>query len=284
VKWGSACVEQLRGDFSFAIWDTVKEQLFCARDQLGVKPFYYANVGSVVVFSNSLDCVRRHPTVSERLNDLAIADFLVFGMNREPATTSFVDIQRLPPAHILECRRSNVSARRYWVLPVSAPICHRRPRECVEQFRELLDRAIADRLRTDSVAVFMSGGLDSSTVAASAQRILGLPTGVSAYTEVFDSLIPNEERRYATLVAKTLKIPIEFHANEMTLSKDRDYEHHHLPEPVHSPGSDGGLGQLREAAARNSVALTGYGADPALACLLSVKEKKKKTERNKIEL
>ena len=270
AKWGSACVEQLRGDFSFAIWDTRKEQLFCARDQLGIKPFYYANVGSVVVFSNSLDCVRRHPAISERLNDLAIADFLVFDMIREPAATSFVEIQRLPPAHILECRRSDISARRYWVLPVSPPIDHRRPKECVEQFRELLDRAVADRLRTDSVAVFMSGGLDSSTVAASAQRILGLPAGVFAYTEVFDSLIPHEERRYATLVAKALKIPIEFHVNEMRLSKDRDYEHYHWPEPVHLPGSDGGLGQMRDAATRNTVALTGYGADPALSCLLSV--------------
>ncbi|HXJ12777.1 MAG TPA: asparagine synthase-related protein [Candidatus Limnocylindrales bacterium] len=268
AKWGSACVEQLRGDFSFAIWDAVKEQLFCARDHLGIKPFYYANVGSLLVFSNSLDCVRRHPAISERLNDLAIADFLLFDMIREPGATSFVDIQRLRPAHTLECRRSNVSARRYWVLPVSAPIYQRRPRECVEQFRELLDRAVADRLRTDSVAVFMTGGLDSSTVAASAQRTLGLPEGVFAYTEVFDSLIPHEERRYAMLVAKALKIPIEFHANEMKLSKNR--EHHHWPEPVHLPGSDGGLGQMREAAARNSVALTGYGADPALSCLLSV--------------
>jgi asparagine synthase (glutamine-hydrolysing) len=273
AKWGSACVEHLRGDFSFAIWDARNKQLFCARDQFGIKPFYYASVGSVLVFSNTLDCIRRHPAVSGRLNDLAIADFLLFDMIREPAATSFADIQRLPPAHTLVCGRDGISVRRYWVLPVSAPIHHKRPSECVEQFRELLDHAVADRLRTNSVGVFMSGGLDSPTVAASAQRILardGSAAGLCAYTVVFDSLIPHEERRYAGLVAEALKIPIEFQADEMGLWKYRNHEDNRWPEPVHSPGSDGGLAQMRQIAVRNRVALTGFGADPALSCLLSV--------------
>ena len=193
AKWGAACVEHLRGDFSFAIWDEHTKQLFCARDQFGIKPFYYASVGSVVILSNTLDCIRRHPAVSGRLNDLAIADFLLFDMIRDPAATSFADIQRLPPAHTLVCGRDGISLRRYWVLPASAPIHHKRPMECVEQFRELLDHAVADRLRTNSVGILMSGGLDSPTVAASAQRTLarnGSTVGLCAYTGVirkFDS-------------------------------------------------------------------------------------------------
>ena len=204
---------------------------------------------------------------------LAIGDFLLFDMIREPAATSFADIQRLPPAHTLVCGRDGISVRRYWVLPVSAPIHHKRPSECVEQFRELLDHAVADRLRTKSVAVFMSGGLDSPTVAASAQRILardGSPAELYAYTEVFDSLIPHEERRYAGLVAEALKIPIEFQvSDEMGLWESRNHEDNRWPEPVHSPGSDRGAGAMRQIAVRNRVALTGFGADPALSCLLS---------------
>ena len=65
AKWGAACVEHLRGDFSFAIWDATTKQLFCARDQFGIKPFYYTIVGSVFIFSNTLDCIRKHPAVSE---------------------------------------------------------------------------------------------------------------------------------------------------------------------------------------------------------------------------
>ena len=193
AKWGSACVEHLRGDFSFAIWDAPDQRLFCARDQFGIKPFYYASVGSVLVFSNTLDCIRRHPAVSGRLNDLAIADFLLFDMIQEPGATSFVDIQRLLPAHTLVCRKYDISIRRYWELPVTGPIVQKRPQEYVEQFQELLDQAVADRIRTNNVGVLMSGGLDSPTVAASAQRTLarsGSASGLRAYTEVFDGLIP----------------------------------------------------------------------------------------------
>jgi asparagine synthase (glutamine-hydrolysing) len=273
AKWGSGCLAHLQGDFSFAIWDAPNKQLFCARDQFGIKPFYYASVGSVVVFSNTLDCIRRHPAVSGRLNDLAIADFLLFDIIREPAATSFEDIHRLLPAHSLTCGQGGISVRRYWELPVSAPLHHKHPNECVEQFRELLDLAVADRLRTRKAAVFMSGGLDSPTVAASAQRVLarnGSAAGLCAYTEIFDGLIPHEERSYAKLVAYALKIPIEFQADGMGLEKDRGPENSASPEPVHSPGSDGGVAQMWQVAARNRVALTGFGADPALCCLLSV--------------
>lgn len=123
----------------------------------------------------------------------------------------------------------------------------------------------------------MSGGLDSSTVAASAQRTLvsnGSAGELRAYTEAFERLISHEEKHYAQLVAEALKIPIEFHVNdqhdEKGLWKFLDQEDHRWPEPVHSPWSDGGLAQMREIAVRNRVALTGFGGDPALSCLLSI--------------
>ena len=270
AAWGATCIDRLQGDFSFALWDAANRQLFCARDHFGVKPFYYAQLGKIVLCSNTLNCLHRHPAVSTRLNDLAIADFLLFDMIREPGATSFADIQRLPPAHVLSCESGTISVRRYWTLPVSAPLRYRRQSDCVEQFRELLDRAVADRLRADRVGVLMSGGLDSPTVAASARRTLarnGNDAGLRAYTEVFETLIPHEEGRYAKLVADVLKIPIEFHVSDETgLCKFQD---NGWPEPVHSPGSDGGLAQLREISVRSRVALTGFGGDPAFSSLLS---------------
>jgi len=272
--WGTACVDHLRGDFSFGIWDARNKQLFCARDHFGIRPLYFASIGPLIVVSNTLDCIRKHPAVSRRLNDIAISDFLLFDMIREPGATSFADIQRLPPAHVLVCNQESVSVQRYWVLPVSAPIHHERPSECVEQFRELLDRAVADRLRASSVGVFMSGGLDSSTVAASAQRTLacnGSGAGLRAYTEVFKSLIPHEEGHYAEVVADALRIPIEFQVSDETgLWRYLNHKEHHWPEPSHLPWSDGGLAQMCQIAVRSRVALTGFGGDPALSCLLSV--------------
>lgn len=276
AAWGTTCIDRLQGDFSFALWDATNKTLFCARDHFGVKPFFYASVGKLVVVSNTLNCVRRHPAISARLNDLAIADFLLFDMIRESGATSFTEIQRLPPAHVLWCEAGTISVRRYWTLPVSAPVRHKRPGECVEHFRELLDRAVSDRLRTENVAVLMSGGLDSPTVAASARRMFapnanGAAAGLFAYTEVFKTLIPHEEGRYAKLVAEALKIPIEFQvSDEGGLSKGLNGEDHCWPEPMHSPGSDSGLAQLRQISVRNRVALTGFGGDPTLSSLLSI--------------
>ena len=274
AAWGEACVDHIRGDFSFAIWDKQLKKLFCARDHFGIKPFYYANIGSLLVLSNTLNCIRRYPAVSGRLNDLAIADFLLFDMIREPGSTSFADIGRLPPAHTLVFEGESTSVRRYWTLPVSEPLHHKKLSECVEQFRELLDRSVGDRLRTDSVGVLMSGGLDSPAIAASVQRKSsrnGSVSKLTAYTDVFETLIPHDERRYATLVAEALKIPIEFHvSDDQGLRNDPNRGDTAWPEPVHSLWSGGGMSQLRQVAALNRVVLTGFGGDPVFSCLLSV--------------
>lgn len=273
LTWGQDCVCHLTGDFVFAIWDAAHRRLFCARDQMGVKPFYFAHVDSRLIFSNTLNCIRQHLAVSDNLNDLAIADFLLFDMIRDPGATSFRDIQRLPPAHTLTCTEAAVSVRRYWTLPVPEEIHHKNPRDCVDQFRELMDSAVAERLRTNSAGILMSGGLDSSTVAAFAKEILtrddALP-GLTAYTEVFDSLIPHEERYYANLVANALGIPIHFQsADDFGISQYLYHAAQSSPEPAHSPGSHDGNAQLRQIAQASRVALTGYGADPALCCLLT---------------
>jgi asparagine synthase (glutamine-hydrolysing) len=271
--WRDDCVHHLLGDFSFAIWDDAHQRLFCARDQMGVKPFYYAYVDSSLIFSNTLTSIRQHPAVSGDLNELSIADFLLFDLIQDAGATSFRDIHRLPPAHTLTVARESVLVRRYWTLPVSEPLRHARDSDCVEQFQELMDAAVADRLRTNSAAVMMSGGLDSATVAASAQKMFardGNPSGLRAYTEVFDRLIPHEERRYAGLVAEALKIPIQFQNNDDLIPcKCSGLRETGFPEPVHSPWDESGPSLLSEVAATRRVALTGFGGDPALSCLLT---------------
>jgi asparagine synthase (glutamine-hydrolysing) len=270
--WGVACVEHLLGDFSFGIWDASRRRLFCARDQFGVKPFYYAHVGSSVVFSNTLDCVRQHPLVSDRLNDLAIADFLLFEMNQDSATTSFADIQRLPAAHLLECDRDTFSVRRYWTLSVTQPVHFKQDREYLERFRELLDQAVADRLRANSAGILLSGGLDSPTVAAAAKRLLAQnKSELFAYTAMVDRLIPDDERHYASLVADALGIPIEFQALDDCQLFDRAGEpEYRSPEPENSAWPGRFVDQLRQIAAKSRVALTGQGSDPGFSSRITV--------------
>jgi asparagine synthase (glutamine-hydrolysing) len=271
--WGEACVEHLLGDFAFAIWDTRERWLFCARDHFGVKPFFYAHVGDHFVFSNTLNCVRIHPAVSDELNDQAIADFLLFEGNQEPDTTSFADINRLPAAHVLSLKEGSICIRRYWTLPVDGALKYRRASEYLEQFLELSDTAVADRLRTNRVGIFLSGGLDSSTVAASAHSVIerqGQPTNLHAYSIVYDWLIPDSERFYSGLVAEKLAIPIHyFVADGYTLFDRADQPETRTPEPSSSTFPALSLEVYRCIASQERVVLTGEGGDPGFATSLS---------------
>ena len=172
IRLGATTASSTCSEISaFAIWDAPRRRLFCARDQMGVKPFFYAQLGpfsSLATHSIVSDSI---PSVSDRLNDLAIADFLLFDMSQDPAATAFSDIQGCQRRMCLTFESGNLSVRRYWTLPAATPVHYRQSEEYIERFRELLDTAVADRLRTDSAGVLMSGGLDSPTVAASAQRI-----------------------------------------------------------------------------------------------------------------
>jgi asparagine synthase (glutamine-hydrolysing) len=265
--WDEDCTKHLIGDFAFGIWDGRRQRLFCARDHFGVKPFYYALVGNCLVFSNTLACLRIHPRVSDELNDSAIADFLLWGWNQDLGTTAFAGIQRLPAAHTLTWLEGRHRLTRYWTLPIEEPINHNRAGDYVEQFQELLRTAVDDRLRTDRVGVFMSGGLDSSTVAATASHLLSersAPFDLRAHTVVYDRLIPDQERSYAGLVAKALGIPIQYLVGD-------DYQPYWRwddpeasgPVPHHNPLVAIGLDLCKQAAAYGRVVLTGQGFDPA---------------------
>jgi asparagine synthase (glutamine-hydrolysing) len=266
--WGEDCLDHLLGDFAFAIWDGRKRRLFCARDHLGVKPFYYARVGGCLIFSNTLDCVRVHPQVSDDLNELAIADFLLFDFNQDQATTTFADIQRLPSAHSMTWEDTVLRVRRYWTLPQDAPLRYPRQQDYVDHFKELLEQAVADRLRTRRVGVMMSGGLDSSIVAATARRVLsaaGVPFEVRAHTAVFDRLIPDEEHRYAGLVAEHLNIPIHYQvSDDYALCGRWDQPELQRSEPGHDPMLAVWYGLIDKAARRTRVILTGQGGDDLL--------------------
>jgi len=265
AAWGTRCAERLRGDFSFAIWDAQNKHLFCARDHFGIKPFYYAQIGGLFLFSNTLNCLRLHPAVSAELNDAAIGDFLLFGLNCDNATTSFRDIQRLPPAHWLSISPAGFQLKRYWTPPVDGRIRYARPEEYVEHFQSILEVAVADRLRTERVGILLSGGLDSSAVAAVAKDIStkgALGTKIRGYTHVFESLIPDREGEYAREVGEFLGVPLKFIAGDETqLFEGWDDPEFALPEPEEDPLYADFVHSCRNISADCRVVLSGEGAD-----------------------
>jgi asparagine synthase (glutamine-hydrolysing) len=267
--WGEECVMHLLGDFTFAVWDEPRQRLFCARDHLGVKPFFYAQRGQTVALSNTLDCLRLHPAVSRDLNDQAIADFLLFGANETIDTTTFRDIQRLPPAHTITWERDKTERRRFWTLPVDQPIHFKRADDYSDRFMELLQAAMRDRLRTRRVGVLMSGGLDSPTLAAVALGLLREgSTGffLQAITSVYDRLIPDDERHYAGLVADHLKIRIRYDVrDDETSIAQLEQVSIHTPEPVDNPAAfAAGVQTFTSIAKQARVFLYGEGPDNAL--------------------
>jgi asparagine synthase (glutamine-hydrolysing) len=271
AAWGESCVEHLLGDFAFAIWDKAARRLFCARDQFGVKPFFYSQRGRAFVFGNTLECVRLHPAVSSELNDLAIADFLLFDRNMEPDTTAFRDIYRLPAGHVLTWNLADGApiVRRYWQVPTETEIRYRTTTDYVDRFKELLTSAVSDRLRTRRVAVAMSGGLDSSMVAATAKRILadaGQPFDLQAHTVVYDHLMHDEERKYAGMVARALRVPINFFVADGYTPFDRcDARDGALPEPGSLAFRALAADFYTQVAEQSRVLLTGHDADALLA-------------------
>lgn len=262
ARWGEDCVRHFLGDFAFAIWDSRERKLFCARDQFGIRPFYYSDSDNTFVFSNTLDCVRLHPSVSDELNENAIADFLAFDFNQDPESTAFSAVHRLPPAHVLTLTAAGLSVRSYWSLPESGRIRYRHTRDYVEHFQTLLQAAVGDRLRLDRAAVLMSGGLDSPAVAAFARKA-SPSLDLRAYTILYESLMFDDERKYSTLVAQALGCPI----THTSMDADQLFESvldDTTPQPYNDPFWPFYASHTRRIASVSPVVLTGLGADPLM--------------------
>lgn len=260
LTWDTDCLSRLQGDFCFILWDARQQRLWCGRDQLGVRPLYWTAIADTLIISNTLSCIQQHPQVSRRLNEAAIADFLLFGFNHHPDTTTFADIQRLPPAHTLTATQETWQIQRYWQLPVPELCRYRRTQDYIAQFQWHLDQAVRDRTRLPAAAVFLSGGLDSAAMAASAlttQPELQL-RGLTVW---YEHLIPDPEPPYAQQVAQSLTIPLEFlNADEAKLCAGT----HRTPEPSLQPFPTIDQHQYRWAAAQARVVLYGQGGDEGL--------------------
>jgi asparagine synthase (glutamine-hydrolysing) len=212
--------------------------------------------------------VRLHPAVSAKLNEQAVGDFLLFDFNQNTSTTIFSDVQRLAPAHSLSLSNESCCISRYWVLPVDGRIRYRRSSDYVDHFKELLRESVSDRLRTENVSVFMSGGLDSTAVAATAVDELKKQCAsfdVRAYTAVYEKLFNDEEGYYAGLVAKELDIPIHYVvADKYKLYDGWDRPELRRPEPYNAPLIAISSEMYALASNHSRVVLSGNGGDPVL--------------------
>ncbi len=165
IEWGTACVERLNGIFAFAVWNETGRSLFCARDRLGVKPFFYTQRGSAFLFGSELKSLLAHPAVRPEVDASGLAEIFIMGPARTPGHGVFRGITELKPGHCLVYDLNRVRTRQFWSLE-SKPFdddLH----TCAIKVRELLKDTVRRQLVSDvPVGILLSGGLDSSAITA----------------------------------------------------------------------------------------------------------------------
>ncbi len=197
-SWGPACVQHLSGMFAFALWDATRQTLFCARDRLGKKPFYYSYAGGRFAFASELAALDALPGPRRRIRPRAVNAFFAYGYVPEPETI-FEGIEKLPAASTLLLDRSGNPPRiaRYWQPTATTTPCTEA--DAVPALRARLQAAVACRLVADvPLGAFLSGGVDSSAVVALAAPMRA--GKLDTFTIGFDGA--EDETRYARLVAE----------------------------------------------------------------------------------
>ncbi len=199
-EWGEACVERFRGMFAFGLWDARMETLFLARDRLGIKPLFYATLGTgLVLFGSELKSILAYPDVPRRIDPQAVEEYFAYGYIPDPRTI-YRDVLKLAPGHTLCLRRGEAPARprQYWDVAFAGR-SDLSEAEASEQFRAHLREAVQIRLIAEvPLGAFLSGGVDSSAVVAmmaglseSAVNTCSISFGEAAY----------DESRYARMIA-----------------------------------------------------------------------------------
>ncbi len=256
--WGEACVEKFRGMFAFALWDEQSQSLFCARDRFGIKPLYYAQVEQNLYLASEAKALL--PFLPKVETDLdGFKDYLTFQLCLA-GKTLFKGVHELPPAHVLVARNGQALTRRYWQVYYDLDLRHSEL-----FFQEELERLFAESVefhkRSDvPIGAYLSGGLDSSLVAALATR--DDPANFEGFTGKFALGPRYDESEYARAVGQSSG----FTVHEIDITAADFIEHlprtiYHLDYPVAGPGSFPQYMTSKLAATRRKVVLGGQGGD-----------------------
>jgi asparagine synthase (glutamine-hydrolysing) len=170
-KWGQDCPTHLVGDFAFAIWDPRQQILFCARDAMGVRPFYYYHSGNLFAFASEIKALLCLPQVPRQLNELQVAYHLV-ACFADKTSTAYQDIVRLPGATQMVVSAEQMHLSHYWQVDLSTYNRFKSREECAEAFRDVFTESVRCRMRSPlPVGAMLSGGLDSSSIACVARNL-----------------------------------------------------------------------------------------------------------------
>lgn len=242
-KWGEACTEKLIGDFVFAIWDARKQTLFCARDPLGIKHFYYYHEpGRFFAFASEIKALFALPEVPRQLNEATIANHLL-PTHEDKVSTLYQNIKRLPANHCLSVNREQLRLRKGWAPDLTRELNLKSDKEYAEAFKEVFTESVRCRLRSAyPVGSMLSGGLDSSSISCVAGNVLAQAgrDPVHTFSAVWPSIAhvnPKiDERRFMNAVVAAG----EFNHHEVRVDHvsplvDSEKIHWHQDGPISAP-------------------------------------------------
>ncbi|MDK2902689.1 MAG: hypothetical protein PWQ93_608 [Clostridiales bacterium] len=165
IAWGPSCLQHFNGIFAFAVWDDTAQKLFMARDRLGVKPLFYAQIGHGILFGSEIKAILAHPDIKPEVDAEGLAEVLVIGPARTPGHGIFRHINELRPGYYMNYDRSGMEIRQYWELD-----SHHHSDDInttADTIRWLVKDAAERQLVSDvPVCTLLSGGLDSSALTA----------------------------------------------------------------------------------------------------------------------
>jgi asparagine synthase (glutamine-hydrolysing) len=265
-QWGDDCVHRFRGMFAFGIWDERTRRLLLARDRLGVKPLYWALAGDRLLFASEIKAILKSGLIAPRPNRTVFSEVLAT-RGTSDAQTMFDGIYKLLPGHRLVFQGGRAKTEQYWELPLDGPdpeLERMRDAALIERFRSLLQESVRLRLMSDvPLGVFLSGGIDSSAIAALMAHEIDRP--VDTFSVAF------ADRRFSELeYARAVSRAIFANAYEVVID-DNDFFTAlprlvwHEDEPIAHPSSVPLHCVSMLARQHVTVVLTGEGSDELLA-------------------
>ncbi|MCK5475605.1 MAG: asparagine synthase (glutamine-hydrolyzing) [Candidatus Pacebacteria bacterium] len=277
-QWGEKCLDKFNGMFAFAIWDEKKEQLFCARDRFGIKPFYYFFDGKRFVFASEIKAIISLPFFKKEPNEKLIYDYLTFGVLDHTDKTFFKNVNHLKSSHYLILGKNRFKIKRYYQLPLNTKLGKFKEEKCQEysqRFLELFEDSVKLRLRSDvSVGSCLSGGLDSSSIVCIADKIFRGKefdkNTIEKRQKTFSSCFEDErfdERKYIQEIVKNTKVQKNFvFPSGEKLWTEIDNLIWHQEEPFGSTSIYAQWNVMKAAKENNTkVLLDGQGGDELLA-------------------
>jgi asparagine synthase (glutamine-hydrolysing) len=262
---GPDCLRELNGMFALALWDDRARRLLLARDRAGEKPLYYWRDGQTLVFGSEVKALLEYPGISRALDPTALTHYFFYGHFPTPRSV-YAKIKKLPAAHRMMVEGGDVHIDAYWRpqdylrAPGQPAVTARQERDLVEELAVRLRQAAESRLVSDvPLGVFLSGGVDSSTIVAIMSELS--PGNVNSFSVNFPEKTFNEEP-YSTLVAKRFKTQHHvLNADKPTMHQALMMLTEYLDEPIADPAVIPTYMISRFAREHIKVALSGEGSD-----------------------